>query len=640
MIRFLTASICLLACISTTTWCSAQTAPPLVTPGGYIHEFDLSPDGATLIWLAESDNQKRLYRRDLASSTITPFAKAPGLKAPHWSGDNRHVYVQADQGGDEKYHVLLFDPDNPGAAPVDLTPYPGKTALLVDTNRADGSALVAINLTAADSFGLYRIRPNRTAPELVDPGVPGRLNWLIDLKGEMFGHVQTGKDGSVRVETRPAGAKKWNGFTLPGSRWRSGEQVRNLSEPLPDGSAWFLVRGGLDGATPQRLDLASGKMLESLPGDGIDTEQVMFELDGRPLLVQSVPGYPLIRIFDPAFRKLLESVPLPIHSFLKETSSNLTLTKFILTFMSESGEENMVLLDRTAAKAQVLFHQGSPLPPDHLPRTLPITVTARDKLSLQGYLTLPPEQEARNLPLVLLVHGGPWVRDVWAYDPIVSFLSLKGYAVLRVNFRGSGGFGRAFEDAGVGEWGGKMQDDLTDSACWAVAQGVADPKRLVIMGGSYGGYAAIEALVKTPHLFAAAIEQDGPADLPAMLDEMQPVAQPFKPILLQFIGNDRAQQWDRSPLAHVERIERPLLGVQGVNDPRIRATQLQKLEQAMRAHDKDITTLYFSGEGHGVSNGQNFMSFMQTSIAFLEEKLHNPANASVPQDYCGAASPQ
>ena len=635
MFRFVFAICLVLTGFSLGFPLSAQSLPPLLSPGAsYIHEFDISADGSMLLWAAEGNNKKQLYRRDLDGSEVITFPFIAGLKTPHWSGDNRHIYVLADQNGDEKYHVLAFDGWVPQAPPVDLTPFPGKTALLVDTNNADGSALVAINLASPDAFGLYRVRPGGGKPELVDEAAPGRLSWMSNAKGQYFGRVQMTKEGTIKVETRLPGQNKWQGFTIPGSRWRSGDEVRVISEPLPDNSAWFLARNQLDASTPQRLDLATGKMLEALPADGTDTLMAVFDVDAKPLLVQSVPGYPSIRIFDADFRKLLERVPLPIHSFLKESSSDLNTNRYLLAFMTDAGEENLVFLDRKAGISQILFHQGAPLTPDQLPKTVPVTVTARDQLKLQGYLTLPPNREPHGLPLVLLVHGGPWMRDVWGYDAEVHYLALNGFAVLRVNFRGSGGFGRSFENAGAGEWGGKMQDDLTDATCWAVAAGVADPKKLAIMGGSYGGYAASWALVKTPKLFYAAIEQDGPEDLPAMLDEMQPYSQPFKPIMVSFMGSERARQWDHSPLAHIDQMQRPLFGVQGVNDPRIRVSQLQKLEKAMRQKNKEITTLYFSDEGHGVSHEQSFLSFMQAATKFLQDNQQNQANASMPEDYC------
>jgi dipeptidyl aminopeptidase/acylaminoacyl peptidase len=233
-----------------------------------------------------------------------------------------------------------------------------------------------------------------------------------------------------------------------------------------------------------------------------------------------------------------------------------------------------------------------------------------------------------------MVHGGPWVRDRWQFDPIVAALALRGYAVLRINYRGSGGYGRTFEKAGVGEWGGKMQDDLTDATCWAVKQGLADPQRMVIMGGSYGGYAALWALERTPRLFSGAIDSDGPVDLPAFIGELQPYAKPFLPTINAFISTDPKAQWDRSPLAHINQIERPILAFQGANDPRVRVTQLEKFEKAMRVAGKDITTDYLANEGHGMYHEQNFFPYLTKIFSFLENSFRNYSKVSFDSSVC------
>ncbi len=613
----------------------AEALPPIIVSGtGYIREYDLSSDNKRLTWTSEANNQRRIYVRGLRESAVTALPFVPGLSGAHWSADNRHIYALADHEGDEKHHVLVFDADQPTLPPQDLTPFPGKKAFLADTNNPNGSALIGLNLADDKMFGLYRVTPEGGPPVLVDPARPRHLGWMTTLHGALFGRMGFTPDGHVAIETRLSEKGKWNSFTLPGSKWRTGNVVSGATEPLADGSGWFLMRGEKDAATPQRIDLVTGKVLEALPSDGTDIDRVLFTAEGKPLLIQTVPGYPSIRLYDEAFRKALETVPLPLHSYITATSSDVLSLRFLLTFMSDSGEENIVYLDRTTSTAQILFHQGPPLAPNQLPKTVPITLPSRDKLTLHGYVTLPVGVEPSNLPTVVMVHGGPWMRDVWGFDPVVTALALQGYAVIRINFRGSGGFGRAFEDAGASEWGGKMQDDVTDATCWAVRQGVADPTKLAIMGGSYGGYSALMGLIRTPKLFAAAIEQDGPTDLPSFLTEMPSYTSDFKQIILDYIGTDPKLQRERSPLEQIDKIERPLLAVQGQNDPRIRASQLQMLEKAMKAANKDITTLYFADEGHGVSHEASFLAYMNSATNFLREKVKGSTYPSAIADYC------
>lgn len=613
----------------------AQPLPPMLDAStSYIHEFDLSPDGQRLVWIALRGGERKVHVRDLFGNETQVLPYLPHLSEPHWARDNRHVYVLADQGGDENFHLMVYDTATPALPARDLTPYPGKKVVLIDVNNPDGSALVGIDLSSPGSFDVYRVWPNGRKPQLVEQGVAGRISWLTTMNGELFGHVQATEDHKLRVETTLPGQRQWQSFLLPNSDLALGNVITATSDPRPDGTVWFLMRGGLDFATPQRISLASGETVETLAPDGVDADRVIFDRDSKPLLLQSFPGYPLLRVFDPALRTLLQSVPLPTHSYFKAASSDITMTRLILMFMADNGEENLLYLDRAQGVARVIFRQPPPLSRDQMPKTLPFNFAARDQMMLHGYLTLPPNGVSANLPLVLLVHGGPWVRDEWGFDNMVIGLALQGYAVLRVNFRGSGGYGRSFENAGLGEWGGKMQDDLTDAVCWAVKQGVADPRRMAVMGGSYGGYAALMALERTPKLFAAAIEADGPVDLPSHQESLPAYAKPFLPIIQAFTGTDPATLWDRSPLAHVERIERPVLAFQGVNDPRVRKSQLESFEKAMHDAGKNITTSYVDDEGHGFYYESSFNKFQGDVFRFLNEKMRNNNTSSADTSYC------
>lgn len=633
--RGLLASLLLVMSIFCNPCRAAELPQPIVAPNGsYIREFDLSADGRRFLWIAEVNNERHIYVRDLMGGPTATLPFRAGISKPHWAGDNRTIYAMADEAGDEKFHVFAYDADQPAKPPRDVTPFAGKTALLVNCNDPDGSAFVAVTLSSAKDWDLYRVGADNSPPRLIDKAVPGRANWLVDSQGRYFGRINITGAGKTQIEIKLPGQAKWSNFTLPGGGWRLGDSVMAGGDPLPDRSAWFLLRGSQDKATAQRLDLLTGKMLEMIPPDAADADFLLFDREAKPLLMQSVPGYPALRVFDPALNRLLSQVALPIHSYLRASSSDLAVTRLVLLFSAESGDEEMIYVDRQNGLTELLVHQSPPLLLGQLPRTLPVTLTSRDGLPLTGYVTLPVDRTPQTLPMVLMVHGGPWVRDVWGYDPMVNLLALQGYAVLRVNFRGSGGFGRAFEEAGVGEWGGKMQDDLTDAACWAIRQGVADPLRIAIMGGSYGGYAAIAALERTPKLYVAAIEQDGPVDLPAMLDDIRPVAMTYRPLLLSFIGADRKQQWERSPLAHIDRIQRPILGIQGVNDPRIRVTQLRDLEKMMQASGKEIETVYFEDEGHGVSHSSSFDRMFSVTRDFLKNHFdHLPADSSA-DSYC------
>jgi dipeptidyl aminopeptidase/acylaminoacyl peptidase len=258
----------------------------------------------------------------------------------------------------------------------------------------------------------------------------------------------------------------------------------------------------------------------------------------------------------------------------------------------------------------------------------PITLKARDGIALHGYLTKPSgKEDAKNLPLVVFVHGGPYgIRDDWAFDPYVQMLSSRGYAVLQVNYRGSGDYGSAFLKAGYHEWGGKMQDDVTDATDWAIAQGVADPKRICIFGGSYGGYAALEGAVKEPDLYRCAIGYVGVYDLRLMTTRGDiPQSTSGENYLKMVLGEDQSVLWDRSPIAHLDRLKAKVMLIVGGADKRVPAVQGESLRSALNKAHIEHEWLYQRTEGHGFYDEANRRNLFAKVIAFLDRNIGAPA---------------
>ncbi len=257
----------------------------------------------------------------------------------------------------------------------------------------------------------------------------------------------------------------------------------------------------------------------------------------------------------------------------------------------------------------------------------PVTITSRDGLALHSYLTLPVGVEPKGLPLVLVVHGGPWYRDSWGFDAGVQMLANRGYAVLQVNFRGSVGYGKAFLRAAIGEFAGKMHDDLIDGVRWAIEQGYADPDRVAILGGSYGGYAALVGVTFTPDVFAAAVDYVGISDLANFMRTLPPIARPHLANNWHaYVGDpddpeQLADMMARSPITKVDQIRTPLLVIQGANDVRVVQAESDNLVTALRARGVEVDYLVQADEGHGAVNPENVIEMWSAISRFLARQL-------------------
>jgi dipeptidyl aminopeptidase/acylaminoacyl peptidase len=259
----------------------------------------------------------------------------------------------------------------------------------------------------------------------------------------------------------------------------------------------------------------------------------------------------------------------------------------------------------------------------------PIEYRSRDGLTIHGYLTLPINSESKNLPVVINPHGGPWARDSWGYDSEVQFLANRGYAVLQMNFRGSLGYGRKFWEASFKQWGKKMQDDISDGAEWLIKEGIADPKRIAIYGGSYGGYAVLAGLCFTPDLYCCGIDYVGVSNLFTLLETIPPYWKPLLEMEYEMLGHpekDKDLFREISPVFHAENIKVPLFIAQGANDPRVNKNESDQMVEAMKTRGLDVEYMVKDNEGHGFHNEENRFDFYRAMEKFLAKHLQNNGN--------------
>jgi dipeptidyl aminopeptidase/acylaminoacyl peptidase len=340
------------------------------------------------------------------------------------------------------------------------------------------------------------------------------------------------------------------------------------------------------------------------------------------------------KVLDPAVQADFDYLRTVADGEIQITGRTLDDRRWTVAYLMDNGPVRFYLYDRQPQRqARFLFTSNPPLEKLPLARMHPVEITARDGLKLVSYLTLPPWTDPDGdgrpttpLPMVLNVHGGPWARDEWGYDPEHQLLANRGYAVLAVNYRGSTGFGKRFLNAAERQWAGKMHDDLLDAVEWAVQQGIARREQVGIMGGSYGGYATLVGLTFTPTTFACGVDIVGPSSLITLLENPPPYWASFMPVMKRFVGDwtteeGRAFLASRSPLTYVDRIQRPLLIGQGANDPRVKQAEADQIVQAMTARRIPVTYVLFHDEGHGFARPENRFAFYAITEAFLAKHL-------------------
>lgn len=393
-------------------------------------------------------------------------------------------------------------------------------------------------------------------------------------------------------------------------------------------TAWTLSNRGRDKMALVKLDMNTGHETVVFEDPRVDiSEAFISQKTFQPLMVLLDPDYQEVQILDDKLRSAFQKLIANKH--VRFNPINLTRDENLVTgiITGEDGAQN-VLYDIQNEKLTVLgeltrsrINLLSPLPVQK-----PISFTSRDGLTIHGYLTLPQGVQASKLPTVLFVHGGPWARDVWGDGHQPYFLANRGYAVLQVNYRGSAGYGRDFQDKAIGEFAGKMHNDLIDSVDWLILQGIADPKKVAIYGASYGGYAALVGMTFTPEKFACGIDYVGPSDLARLLETVPPYWEMSKTWWYRFVGDpSRTDQREimnaKSPLFKADQVNRPLLVLHGTNDPRVKLEQSTLMVEALRKAGKKVEFVELKGDGHGNKKWSNNLKLYRKTEDFLSECL-------------------
>ena len=589
--------------------------PPLIP---LRHLFDnperaaarLSPDGRRISWVAPRDGVMNVWVRDVAGGEAVPVTndRDRGVRSYLWSRDGARILFHRDVGGDENHHLLAVNSAG-GDRERDLTPFPGVRGLLIAAPRATPRhVLVSMNRRDPSVSDAYRLTLATGRAVLVGLNPGNIIGWVVNREGLVRAAraqtpggdfqllVRDREDDDFRVVAEYANEDGGHpfAFTADGTHLlvgsaRGSDLLRLVELDPADGSERLID-------ADDEADL-SGPVLSDRTG----------ELLGAVYLRDRIVMHAMDPDLARDWARVRELHPGDPHI----AGQNADETAFIVAFDDDRDPGATYLYDRAGGEAELLYRSRPWLDPATLAPMRPVRIDSRDGLVLHSYLTLPLDVEPRGLPAVLVVHGGPWARDAWGYDPQVQLLANRGYAVLQVNYRGSTGFGKAFTHAAEHEFAGRMHDDLIDGVGWLVGEGIADRDRVGIYGGSYGGYAALVGASFTPDVFAAAVSVVGPSSLVSLVRSFPAYWRPFlASTWFRYVGDpedpeQRADMEARSPLTRVADIRCPLLVIQGANDPRVTKAESDQIVAALRARGVTVEYLVKEGEGHGFVKPEN-----------------------------------
>lgn len=591
----------------------------------------ISPDGRHLSFLAPEEGRMNIWVLTGGEAAAVTHDRARGIKRYWWAKDSRHLLYLQDDGGNENWHVFRVDSTSPASPAVDLTPHPGITCQALEMpSGLPGIAVVTMNLRSPTLLEPYAIDIATGETTLLAENPGHVLVWRCDRDGNLFAVGQR-PDGSWEVLAHDRTNRSFRLLTV--YTGADAPYVIDPFQPTPDGTGiWLGSLRGSDKLRLVRLDVATGEehVLDEDPVADISSFTVA-DLVAPGLITSARTGELLgaryfrerldIHVLDKEFAPVLEALLALCDGDLVSVSSDAAERWWLASFTGDREPPVTFVYDREADESRLLFQSNPKLNPAHLAPMQPVTIRTRDGWDMQCYLTL-PVGGGSSLPMVVNVHGGPWFRDCWGFDPRVQFLANRGYSVLQVNFRGSLGFGKAFNRAAIHEFAGKMHDDLIDAVEWAVKQGHTDPSRVGIMGGSYGGYAALVGITFTPDVFAAAVDYVGICNLVTFMRSLPPYVRNVLGGWHEFVGDpdDPEQAKDmlaRSPITKVDQVRTPLLVVHGANDPRVSQYEADTIVEALRELGVPVEYMVKDDEGHGFTNPENLFDMFRTVERFL-----------------------
>jgi dipeptidyl aminopeptidase/acylaminoacyl peptidase len=589
--------------------------------------FQISPDGKHYSYQAPWEGRMNIFVKAVGSNDAKRITDQTDrdIQGYFWANDSRLVYLK-DDNGDENFYLVAVDADGENLKAL-TREEKVRTQLIDDLEDDKDHMIVGLNKRNPQVFDPYRININTGEMELLAENPGNIVGWMTDHDGKLRVAITT--DGvnqsllfrdSENDEFQTVLTTDFKESLSPHFFTFDNKKLYASSNLNRDTSAIVIF----DPETAKEEEVL-------LANDTYDIEGLSYSQKDKRLIAATYSAEKKVRhFFDSDFEAMFKTLQAKLPGMeVGLTSHNDDEDLFIIRTFSDRSLGEYYLFNK---QTEELSELGTPSPwidEKEMAPMLPVSYQSRDGLTINGYLTLPAGytmDTAKDLPVVINPHGGPWVRDYWGFNPEVQFLANRGYAVLQMNYRGSTGYGREFWEASFKEWGKKMQDDITDGVHWLIDQGIADKNRVAIYGGSYGGYATLAGLAFTPGLYACGVDYVGVSNLFTFMKTIPPYWEPMIKMMYEMVGNpddpaDAELLKSASPVFHVNKIKDPMLIAQGAQDPRVNKDESDQMVKAMREHGVEVEYLVKDNEGHGFRNEENRFEFYRAMEGFLAQHI-------------------
>ncbi|MFC2102636.1 S9 family peptidase [Bacteroidota bacterium] len=587
--------------------------------------YRISPDGKYYSYMAPYENRMNIFVQEIGTDNATRLTSETDRDISNyfWKNPTRILFSK-DTGGDENFRLYGVDVD--GSSLVCFTDFPDvRTEIIDDLENVPTEVIIGMNKRNPQVFDPYRLNIETGKMEMLAEN-PGNIQgWMFDHDGKL--RVAMALDGvNAQILYREKESDPFKVVLTTSFKETMSPQFFTFDNK----NVYAVSNLGRDKAAAVVFDLATGKEIEMLYENADnDVDALTYSKKRKVLTTAFYESWKGERyFFDDEVKQIYARLNQDLGDYeIVITGVTKEEDKFIIRTYSDRSLGAYYIYDKNTDQLTKIVDVSPWIDENEMASQVPVEYQSRDGLTIHGYLTLPlgyTMENAEDLPVVVNPHGGPWARDSWGFNPEIQFLANRGYAVFQMNFRGSTGYGKKFWEESFKQWGLAMQDDITDGAQWLIEKGIADKDRIAIYGGSYGGYATLEGLVKTPDLYAAGVDYVGVSNLFTFMQTIPPYWKPYLEMMYEMVGNpvaDSIQFVETSPALNADKITTPLFIAQGANDPRVNKDESDQVVEALKARGIVVEYLVKDDEGHGFHNEENRFDFYRAMEKFLGENM-------------------